>query len=117
MLSAMLDQASSRMRKVLSQWLDRKGAPVLQAEFEPAGDGKVKLCIAQVQRGKPYHLRVDVRLLLADGSSSDHLVEIEELETEIELLVKGEVEDLVLDPEHRLFIWKPEYGNEPERRD
>ncbi len=108
---------SARMSEFLSQWLDRKGAPVLEAEFEAVGDGKVKLRIVQEQRGKPYHLRVDVRLILADGTESDQLVEIEGWETEIELVVSGEVEDLIIDPEHRLFIWKPEYGNEPERRD
>ncbi|MHC5065591.1 MAG: M1 family metallopeptidase [Planctomycetota bacterium] len=107
----------TRMEEFLAQWLDRMGAPVLEADFEPAGEGKVKLRITQEHRGKPYHLRVDLRLVHADGSESDHLVEIEDWETELVVQVEAEVEDLSIDPEHRLFIWKEEYGNEPERRD
>lgn len=91
-----------------AQWLDRPGAPVLEGVWR---DGA--LVVTQVQAGAPYALLLEVDLELDDGSTERRVVSVRERETRIDLDLARRVATVHLDPEHRLLIWKPEYGERP----
>lgn len=90
------------------QWLDRTGAPVLDAEWL---DGD--LVITQSQAGEPYSLDVEVALELSDGTIVRHRAAIHERQARVAIDVDGSVVAIHLDPDHRLLIWTPDYGERP----
>ena len=95
------------------QWFERTGAPILDVEWAPAGAGEVAVEIHQTQSEEPYHLRLDLDLSTSAGTTR-HRVAVTERDTRVVLPAAGEVKGVVLDPDHRLLIWKPEYGARPE---
>ncbi len=98
----------AELETFFAQWLDRPGAPVLDAAWS---DGE--LVITQAQGGEPYDLRLDVALQLADGSTERRTVRITERETRFAIDPGQSVTSVMLDPDHRLLIWTPEYGERP----
>ncbi len=104
--------SSCELEQFFAQWLDRPGAPVLDLDYTPNDNGTVKVVIEQVQEGEPYHLNVDVAVDSASGTRM-HTVSVRGRRTETILSTKDRPTDVRLDPNHRLLIWKPEYGRRP----
>lgn len=97
----------------LAQWLDRPGAPILDAEWEPVGEGEIELRVTQARSGEPYRLRLEVELRHADGVERRE-IEVRERETRVRLAVGSPVTGVELDPARRLLIWRSEYGERPD---
>ena len=101
------------LKQFFAQWMDQPGAPVLEAEFVGASKpGMTDLIIRQIQSGYPYELVVDVAIDTESGTEM-HTTKIRDRETRISLAIVGKPTDVRLDPQHRLLIWKPEYGARP----
>ena len=86
----------------------------MEAEWEPAGEGRIAVVVRQIQKAEPYDLDLDVLLIGAEASAR-HTIRISGLETRVELDAAGEVQDVKLDPDYRLLVWKPEYGKRPRK--
>ena len=99
---------SARLERFFAQWLDRAGAPSLTAEWESMDDGQVVLTVSQIQEGEPYDLDLEIEVQTSEGSQR-HALELREREARLELTVAGEVTGVLLDPDRRLLIWKPQY--------
>jgi hypothetical protein len=99
------------LERFFADWLDRGGAPVLEADCEP-GERPGTVAV-EIRQGSPaYHLFVDVELV-GEGASSRHRIEVEGETTRVELDCPATPTQVILDPEHRLLIWNPEYGPLP----
>ena len=100
-----------------AQWLDRTGAPILDASFEQVGD-EVKVVIEQA--GTPFALNLEVAVEREaadgseDGSTDRHLVELRGARHEVTLPAAGVVKAVHLDPDHHFLMWRPEYGERPD---
>lgn len=92
-----------------AQWLDRPGAPVLDAVCEGG-----EVVITQAQSGEPYALTIDVALETESGEMRRRTIEIAGRETRIPAWTDLPVTAIHLDPDHRLLIWTPKYGERPE---
>jgi len=103
------------LERFFAEWLDRPGAPILEVEWSDAsevGRHQASLSIRQVQKGEPYHLRLDVAVD-SDAGDQPHSVESAAEQTRVTLAAKGPPTGVRLDPQHRLLIWTPEYGDLP----
>ncbi|HEX6107110.1 MAG TPA: hypothetical protein VFZ26_16090 [Gemmatimonadales bacterium] len=106
---------SAALAPVLAQWLDRPGAPVLDLDWwSLRRDGRpgVALRIRQRQPGPPYRLRLEVGVRTAEGTSVVP-VALSERETALDLDTGARPLEVTLDPNHRLLLWRPEYGPRP----
>jgi hypothetical protein len=103
----------------LDQWLDRTGAPVLEAEWwsvrREAPAGAVELRIRQVQPGEPYVLPLEVLVALRDSGSILDTVVVSGREHRFTLELPRRALDLQLDPGQRVLLWRPKYGPRPSR--
>ena len=68
--------------------------------------------ISQAQPGEPYHLELDVALAGSAGTER-HRVTLRERVTKVHLTSPTTPDEVLLDPDHELLIWKPEYGPRP----
>jgi aminopeptidase N len=102
----------AELETFFEQWLDRKGAPVLDVEWSPLDGERVEVRVRQAQAGPPYHLLLDLAVR-GEAESRVHRVILREEQTVVVLEAPPAATDVVLDPEHRLLIWKPEYGERP----
>jgi hypothetical protein len=97
----------AELEAFFAQWLDRAGAPILEARKE-----EDELVITQVQAGAPYHLQLEVDLVRASGEEA-LLIDVRERETRVPLTAEDPVGEVRLDPRQRLLIWRSEYGDRP----
>ena len=114
---AMVDSApeDKGMAVFLAQWLDQPGIPVLDVRWRnTTKDGKTSatLSIFQGQPGNPYALKIDLKLMTRKGILF-RPVSIQGVESRFEFGVPDDVVGVQLDPDHKLPIWRPEYGSYP----
>ncbi len=106
------DDDPDAMRRFLAQWLDRPGAPVIEAEVERDANG-AQLVVRQVQRGSPYELALEIDLVDAEGGVEARVVDVVERETVVSLAADARWIEARVDPRHRLLVWTSEYGARP----
>ncbi len=92
------------------QWLDRTGAPHLTATWKgvPGDSSNGELVIQQF--GEPYELWLDLELR-GERTTNRHSVKVDSPRTVLRLPAEEPVQSVVLDPDHRLLMWRPEYGS------
>ena len=100
------------LERFFGQWLDQKGAPILSLDWKPKGENAIEITIRQKQPGKPYQLWLDLGVT-TNTEVIKHRVVLEERVQTFELPVKTKPEAVVADPDNRLLIWKPDYGDNP----
>jgi Peptidase family M1 domain len=113
MVSAASDDQS--LPQFLAQWLDQPGIPVLQARWRNVTkDDKthVVVSIFQTQPDDLFTLRIDLKLRSRKGILT-RTVDLQGADTQLEFEVPDEVVGLELDPDHKLLIWRPEFGDPP----
>jgi aminopeptidase N len=115
--------ADTGLRAFLSQWLDRKGAPVLDVDWwsvrraaasagaEPGFGATVR--IRQRQPGDLFVLDLEVALTLQDSAKVIDTLHIAHRDHTFELNLPSRPLDLEVDPFDRVLIWRPEYGRRP----
>jgi len=101
---------SARLERFFSQWMDCPGAPSLTAEWESTDDGQVVLTVSQIQEGEPYDLDLELEVQTSEGPQR-HTLELRQRHARLELTVAGEITGVLLDPDQRLLIWKPQYDD------
>lgn len=103
----------ARLERFFADWLDRRGAPVLTEHWtdeSTAAESRVRLAIEQ--RDAPYDLDLEVEVEGADGKQR-HVIRVSEPRGEWTLAAPGKPAKVTLDPDHRLLIWRSEYGAVP----
>jgi aminopeptidase N len=115
--------ADTGLRAFLSQWLDGKGAPVLDVDWwserrPPASTGGERgfgatVRVRQRQPGDGFVLDLEVALTLQDSSTVLDTLEVTQRDQTFELHLPSRPLDLRVDPFHRVLIWRPEYGPRP----
>ena len=106
------DDDPDGMQRFLAQWLDRAGAPILEAELT-RDSTKPELVLHQAHSGEPYELALEVDLVGHDGRIETRTLEIAERTTRIVLDSGKNWTEARIDPRHRLLVWTPEYGDKP----
>ena len=104
------------LQQFFSQWLDRPGAPVLQATCVREA-GHTLLGVQQLQKGEPFVLDLDIEATLQDGRKLRRQVRVGANKREtltLDVPAGTEVTEVALDPDHALLIWCPEYGAAPD---
>jgi hypothetical protein len=99
------------------QWLDRPGAPILDVTWEEARAAARRKVRARVaQRGDRYRLPLD---LVVDGTegSVHHVVQIGDSAQSFVFDSPGAPTGVRIDPDHKLLLWRAEFGPPPGAQD
>jgi len=106
--------AEANLERFLAQWLDRAGAPVIEADWSLGEQpGTIEVTLRQAQKAEPYDLRIVLALDLADGSSRHEIVAIGSREATF-VFESAEPRAVRVDPAHELLIWDSAYGEQPD---
>ena len=98
----------------LAQWLDGRGAPVLDVDWRSGADGKtIELHIQQTPKLPPFVFDLEVVVDTKEGRSEKKTLEIRDREHTFVLPTPGRPIAVHLDPDDRVLIWRPEYGAKP----
>jgi aminopeptidase N len=97
---AFADASGRDLGEFFSQWVDRAGAPRLRLAEASWSDGKLRLTIEQ--RGKPYALKLPLRLVYSNKQEI-RWVEVDGPRQPIVLPAPERVTAIDLDPEYRLW--------------
>jgi aminopeptidase N len=97
---AFADAAGRDLGDFFSQWVDRAGAPRLRLAKASWSDGKLRLTIEQ--RGKPYALKLPLRLVNSNKQEM-RWVEVDGPRQQIVLPAADRVTAIDLDPDYRLW--------------
>jgi aminopeptidase N len=115
-----LDGFRARLRAVdpsiepfLATWLDRKGAPVLRTDWWTVDRG-AGVEIAIEQAGEPFAVPLDVAITTANGETVRQTLALTERSQRFTVAVPARGLDVRLDPDNRLLMWRPEFGERPE---
>jgi hypothetical protein len=98
-----------------AQWLDQPGIPVLDVRWRnETHDDKTRATVSifQEQTGSPYTLHLDVKLRTRKGIMT-RAIDVQGVESRLEFDVPGELVGIELDPNHKVLIWRPEFGQPP----
>lgn len=100
---AMEDASGRDLAWFFRQWLRQGGMPELEGSWSPAAGG-VRLRLRQAQAAYRFRVPVDVAVELADGRVVRRSVMVREDGPVDQVLdVRGEVVDVVVDPDRRLL--------------
>lgn len=91
-----------------AQWLDRPGALSCDIEWSATAGG-VDVLIEQAPDRDPYALTLDIAVETRIGRVV-YPVAVHERETRVTLAADGDVLGVLVDPEHRVLMWRPEYA-------
>lgn len=98
----------------LGQWLDRTGAPVLRVEWWSIDRGKaVEIDVQQLQAGEPFQVPLEIGLVTSGGETVRQTLALTARRQRFTAAVPSRALDLMVDPDTRLLVWRPEYGPRP----
>lgn len=102
------------LQAFFSQWLDRSGVPVLDADWNASGNESHPIAGVRIvqKQATPYDLPLEIRLLTRKGVARRTL-HLTGRETKVEFDVPGEVVGMTIDPDRKILMWRPEYGEQP----
>lgn len=95
----------SKVDPILSQWLDRKGAPVVSVRWVQEGQS---LHLTLTQTDPVYVLHIPVAIELGDGSRVVRPVYLSRAEERLDIRVAGPVVRVEIDPNFEVFHSTPE---------
>jgi hypothetical protein len=102
----------ARLETFFAQWLDRAGAPVIDMTWERVDSGGIEVTLTQSQAGETFDLDIELDIVGAAGVET-RAVSLIERERTFTLPSESHVDDVLLDPRHRILRWTPEYGARP----
>ncbi|MFL6245428.1 MAG: M1 family metallopeptidase [Thermoanaerobaculia bacterium] len=112
MIAARPDDAG--LPQFLSQWLDGRGAPVLDVDWRSGADGEtVEVHIRQTPKLPPFVFDLEVIVDTKGGGAEKKTLQILEREHTFVFPTRGRPVAVHLDPDDRVLIWRPEYGPKP----
>jgi len=111
-----LDTVSAKspvpLDKILDQWLNRTGLPVLSISGESVGSEYV----VKVTQTKPYYfLKIPVEVVTEDGESHREIVSLEGESGTVSLKLNSPVSKVLLDPQFEILHSTPELQDEAEK--
>jgi hypothetical protein len=114
--------ADSDLPRFLDQWLERPGAPVLDIDWwshelvVPSDSGSpfgATIRVQQMQE-QPFELNLEVGLRLQDSTQAIDTLHVSGRDQTFQLNLPARPLELMVDPAHKLLLWRPEYGPRPE---
>jgi hypothetical protein len=134
-LEQFFDQRTeSDLRVFFDQWLGRTGAPVISMKWEnpigsklwdyidteveslvtgePEGRKRIEVSLTQEQE-ELYKLKLPIQFQFFYGPPVIKIVEVDEREEAFVFEFDENIKDVVLDPDHRVLMWRPAYGPVP----
>ncbi len=103
----------AKLERFFAQWLDRGGAPILDATWKPSKDGAFEIELSQVDTTDPFHLDVEIEISFADGETRRETIELRGARATTVIRTEAAIERIRLDPDRRLLIWREAYGPRP----
>jgi hypothetical protein len=103
----------SGLAQFFAQWLDRSGAPMVEVTWEPVGQrARPGIRVHVRQQGDVYHLPLE---LVVDGTAGmvRHTMQISDSVHSFEVDAPGLVTRVRVDPDHKLLLWRSEFGPPP----
>jgi aminopeptidase N len=98
----------------LAQWLDRAGVPVLRVDWWSVDRGRgVEIHVDQLQDVPAFVFPLEVAVTTAGGEGVRQTFEVTEKNHAFTIATPSRALDVRLDPEHRVLMWRPEYGPRP----
>jgi len=98
----------------LHEWLDRTGAPVISYEWHATHRRADSVAVTIRQHGDLYHVPLELEIQLRSGPPIRHRVLLGDSLLRFTLPALSPVA-VLLDPDHKLLFWRPEYGPNPLR--
>jgi hypothetical protein len=124
------------LEQFFEQWLDRKGAPVVDLQWtlekqmkdnpyvehqlesiiigEEESPFEVTVVLEQLQTGEPYVLDIEVEIEFTDGTTTLKTLHVDDRRLETTLQLDALPRDIRLDPHRKTLLWRPVYGPRPE---
>ncbi len=101
------------LARFFGEWLDRPGAPVLDLAWEQRREAAGRRLDVRVrQRGDVYHLRLELWIEASRGLVI-RTVQLSDSQQTFGLAVPDSVTAVRMDPDHKLLLWRPEFGPPP----
>jgi len=103
------------LEKFFADWLDNTGAPVIDTEWEVVDGGEaVVVKLKQAQPRPVFALQVDVEVETESGAIVRETVVLDSRRAEARIETPGRAKDVRLDPERKVLMWRPAYGERPD---
>lgn len=99
------------LERFFAQWLDRPGAPVIHVEHRALAEGRYEIELAQSDDRDPFRLDLALDVRLEDGTVRRERVAAVERLTRIERVFASPIQEVILDPERDVLLWRPAYGD------
>jgi hypothetical protein len=113
-LRARFTQRDPSLVPFFAQWLDRTGAPVLRADWWSIDRGRgVEIHIDQLQNEPAFVVPLEVAVTTASGDIVRQVLTLDRPSQTFTVATPARPLDLRLDPEHKLLLWRPEFGPRP----
>ena len=101
------------LEQFFSQWLDRVGAPRIEAKWSMVADDQVQVVLDQKNEGEPFMLDIELELLFDDGTTRREIASLSDRQTKMVHKVPTGVIDVLIDPDRDLLLWRPTYTEVP----
>jgi len=106
------EQPETDLESFFEQWLERTGAPVLEVEWRDVDNDYSQVEVVIRQEGEGYRLNLEIGMESEKGTKL-HTVLLSEKEQRFVFEANSKTTDVILDPNHKLLIWHPDYGPKP----
>ncbi len=130
-----IDHTKMDLGYFFDQWMRRAGAPVIDMSWEAINpvaldeyrgggmretiifgdkEGPKTIRITLIQEQKElYKLKPEIEIQFYYAPSVIKVVEFDAQKKTFEFELEGMIKDIVLDPEHKILMWRPAYGPKP----
>jgi len=105
--------AAGSTPEFLTQWLDRPGAPVPRVDWRSEDGGKKTIIQIEQLQSTPFQLPLEILIQTDSGESVRATAHLREHKETIIVDTPSRAVAVILDPDDRVLIWRPEYGPRP----
>jgi len=105
--------AAGSTPEFLSQWLDRAGAPVPRVDWRSEDGGRKAVVQIEQLQSTPFQLPLEILVQTDSGASVRATAQLRERKETIIVETPSRPVAVILDPDDRVLIWRPEYGSRP----
>jgi len=99
--------------RFFAQWLDRPGAPRIEATWSMLASDRARIVLSQANDGDPFALDLELELVFEDGTTRRDTATVRERETTIVRTVSTGLAEVRVDPDRDHLLWRPAYTAPP----
>ena len=101
------------LEQFFAQWLDRTGAPRIEATWSMLAADSVQITLSQTDDYEPFVLDLELELVFGGGTTRRETAHVRGRETTIVRAVPTGVADVLVDPDRDHLLWRPAYMAPP----